>query len=292
MHHKVLRLHTHTGDHVLDQPKVPPSREKPMYNGHRADIHRVFLDYADSLGIQILLGKRISEYSEDPASGKSWVTTEEGEIFKGDVVVGADGVRSRARKLVLGYDDKPRSSGYAVYRAWFNAHDAAIDSDPLTREFVANGDTHTGCSYHSLPFLLSVLTPLSGLGPDVHLLVATCRGGKELSWVCTHKVSRRIRYVVSTCRRLTCRLQDDGDIDESWSFPGRVDDALKLLDGWDPRCRAIVSRMRFCASSVKRCMRGAWLLQYITLTPCPHRSQKHPLVSTGSWFTASRSLHG
>jgi 2-polyprenyl-6-methoxyphenol hydroxylase-like FAD-dependent oxidoreductase len=37
----------------------------------------------------------------------------------GDVVVGADGVRSRARTLVLGYEDKPKSSGYAVWRAWF-----------------------------------------------------------------------------------------------------------------------------------------------------------------------------
>lgn len=37
----------------------------------------------------------------------------------GDAVVGADGVRSRARTLVLGYEDKPKSSGYAVWRAWY-----------------------------------------------------------------------------------------------------------------------------------------------------------------------------
>lgn len=36
----------------------------------------------------------------------------------GDVVIGADGVRSKARELVLGYVDKPKSSGYAVWRAW------------------------------------------------------------------------------------------------------------------------------------------------------------------------------
>jgi 2-polyprenyl-6-methoxyphenol hydroxylase-like FAD-dependent oxidoreductase len=35
-----------------------------------------------------------------------------------DLVVGADGVRSKARELVLGYNDKPKSSGYAVFRAW------------------------------------------------------------------------------------------------------------------------------------------------------------------------------
>jgi 2-polyprenyl-6-methoxyphenol hydroxylase-like FAD-dependent oxidoreductase len=36
-----------------------------------------------------------------------------------DVVIGADGVRSKARELVLGYFDKPKSSGYAIYRAWY-----------------------------------------------------------------------------------------------------------------------------------------------------------------------------
>ncbi|EJU00655.1 hypothetical protein DACRYDRAFT_108725 [Dacryopinax primogenitus] len=29
--------------------------------------------------------------------------------------------RSKAREKVLGYFDKPRPSGYAVYRAWFTA---------------------------------------------------------------------------------------------------------------------------------------------------------------------------
>jgi 2-polyprenyl-6-methoxyphenol hydroxylase-like FAD-dependent oxidoreductase len=101
------------------------------------------------------MGRRIASYHEDDKEGKAWVVTDEGEIFKGDVVVGADGVRSRARKLVLGFDDKPQSSGYAVYRAWFNAEDAGIHEDPLTREFVANGDTHTGCMFPSFPFIFA-----------------------------------------------------------------------------------------------------------------------------------------
>lgn len=36
-----------------------------------------------------------------------------------DCVIGADGVRSKARELVLGYEDKPKSSGYAIWRAWY-----------------------------------------------------------------------------------------------------------------------------------------------------------------------------
>jgi len=145
MHHEVFRIHTHSGEWVLDQPKFPWDPERPMYNGRRSDFHRVIYEYAVSLGIPIHLGQRVASYHEDDREGKAWVVTEEGKIFRGDVVVGADGVRSKARKLVLGYDDKPKSSGYAVYRAYFNAEEAGIADDPLTREFVANGDSHTGC---------------------------------------------------------------------------------------------------------------------------------------------------
>lgn len=55
-----------------------------------------------------------------------------GERLTADVVIGADGVRSTARKLILGYDDKPKSSGYAIYRAWFDAEECGINDDPLT----------------------------------------------------------------------------------------------------------------------------------------------------------------
>ena len=85
-----------------------------MYNGHRANFHRVIYEFALSLGISIHLGKRVLSHHEDDKEMKAWITTDKGEIFKSDVVVGADGMRSRARKLDLGYDDKPKSSGYAV----------------------------------------------------------------------------------------------------------------------------------------------------------------------------------
>lgn len=50
----------------------------------------------------------------------AFIVTRMTDSFKitADVVIGADGVRSKARELVLGYFDKPKSSGYAVYRAW------------------------------------------------------------------------------------------------------------------------------------------------------------------------------
>jgi len=37
-------------------------------------------------------------------------------------------------------------------------------------------------------------------------------------------------------------LQDEADIDESWSFPGKLEDVYKVLEGWDPICKAIVEK--------------------------------------------------
>ena len=81
-------------------------------------------------------------------------------------------------------------------------HRVLIRGYDLTKDLV-NGDTHTGW-----------------LGPDIHFLAASIKGGKEFSWVFTHK--------------------DERDVDEGWSEPGNHEDACKILEGWAPAVHAIV----------------------------------------------------
>ena len=120
-----------------------------------------------------------------------------------DVVIAADGVRSKARKAVLGYDDKPKSSGYAVWRAWFPS--AAMAADPATAHFCTNGDTFNGW-----------------IGPDMHFLFSTLKNGADCCWVLTHP--------------------DEHDIAESWSFPGSLREALEAVSTWDPMCARIIEK--------------------------------------------------
>lgn len=75
----------------------------------------------DELQIPIRLGYRIQKYFETET--EAGIELDTGEKVTADVVIGADGVRSRARELVLGYVDKPKSSEYAVFRAWFENKD-------------------------------------------------------------------------------------------------------------------------------------------------------------------------
>lgn len=99
------------------QPVHKHDPDAPVFNGHRGELHTVVFNYAkDELGIPIHLGQRVTKYFED--ENDAGIVLDSGEKVTADLVIGADGVRSRARQLVLGYDDKPKSSGYAVYRAW------------------------------------------------------------------------------------------------------------------------------------------------------------------------------
>jgi 2-polyprenyl-6-methoxyphenol hydroxylase-like FAD-dependent oxidoreductase len=167
-------------------------------NGHRAEIHEAVYRHALARGIDVRLGQNVGDYFEtDTAAG----VVCNGEKLTADCVFAAEGVKSRGRKIVLGFEDRPQASGYAVYRAWMMSDELA--KMERTKHMVDGKDTHNGW-----------------IGEDKHFLAASIKNGKEFSWVLTHK--------------------DDADIDESWSFPGNKDDVIANLKGWDPTVHDIV----------------------------------------------------
>ncbi|KAK8217242.1 hypothetical protein M8818_001495 [Zalaria obscura] len=197
-----FRIHKWTGEFIIKQETPEQDPTAPVFNGHRGELHTVVFEYArDELGIPIHLGSRIQKYFETEKD--AGIILEDGEKVTADLVIGSDGVRSKARELVLGYFDKPKPSGYAVFRAWFPNTD--MIKDPRTKHFCENGDTFNGW-----------------IGPDVHFLFSTIKNGSDCCWVLTHR--------------------DDNDIEESWSLPGKMEDVYKVIEGWDPLCKAIVEK--------------------------------------------------
>lgn len=141
-----------TGEIVINQKAPPRDESAPVFNGHRGELHEIVFNYAKEVGVEIKLGQRVEKYWED--ENAAGIELEDGTRVEGDVVIGSDGVRSRARTLVLGYEDKPKSSGYAVWRSWFSNKD--MIADPETRHFCENGDTFNGwigtlCTLASTP---------------------------------------------------------------------------------------------------------------------------------------------
>ncbi|KAK0625424.1 hypothetical protein B0T17DRAFT_591004 [Bombardia bombarda] len=165
----------------------------PRVNGHRGEIHQLLYNHAKVRGIDIRLGCNVVDYFE--TDSEAGVELAGGERFTADVVLAAEGVRSPGRKLVLGFEDTPQPSGYAVFRTWYPSDE--LLKNEKTKHLVENGDSHT-----------------AWIGPDIHFLAAAIKDGKEMSWVCTHK--------------------DEGGIEENWQFPGKLEDVLRVLDGWDP----------------------------------------------------------
>jgi len=133
---------------------------------------------------------------------KAGVKCENGEQYTADVVLAGDGVKSRGRFSVLGYEDHPKPSGYAVYRAWFDGD--KIAKDPLLSFFFERpSDQH-----------------IAWLGPDIHFIAASLKRSGSFSWVLTHK--------------------DEANIKESWQLEAPVADAMRVIKEWDPVARRIV----------------------------------------------------
>ncbi|KAL1844181.1 hypothetical protein VTJ49DRAFT_3837 [Mycothermus thermophilus] len=199
---KWLDLYHHEGTFVTRQSFAHERAWGRRINGHRGELHNIIYRHAVARGIDVRLGCRVEDYFEaDDPPQAGVVLAGTGERLSADVVIAAEGVRSRGRKIVLGFDENPKSSGYAVYRAWYPAE--RIRDNPIVRHIVVNGDTHQGF-----------------IGPDIHFLASSLKNGSEVNWVFTHI--------------------DDGNIDESWQFPGKPEEALKYLDGWCPIVRELV----------------------------------------------------
>ncbi|GAA5839973.1 hypothetical protein JCM11251_006576 [Rhodosporidiobolus azoricus] len=125
-----------------------------------------------------------------------------GQKYEADVVLGADGVKSQVRERYLGINDKPLASGYAIFRTSYSAD--LIRANPVCAHLVPKDeDART-----------------IWIGPQRHFIIGSTKSGKEIHWLLTHP--------------------DNDDIEESWMLPGKVEDALKQVEGWDPVVRAVM----------------------------------------------------
>ncbi|TFK45161.1 hypothetical protein BDQ12DRAFT_695389 [Crucibulum laeve] len=104
----------------------------PYYHIHRADLQEMFLDLATPY-MDLRLSSKV--VSIDPFSPS--VTLESGETLTADLIIGADGVHSRVRDIVVGAPDKPTPTGDAAYRGLVPT--SMMLADPELKELVEEG---------------------------------------------------------------------------------------------------------------------------------------------------------
>ncbi|GBE85599.1 FAD-dependent monooxygenase OpS4 [Sparassis crispa] len=84
----------------------------PYYHIHRADFHKLLFDLAAPYMTLRLKSTVVAVDPDEPS-----VTLASGEVVRGDLIVGADGVKSFIQRVVLGHVNPAQATGDAVYRA-------------------------------------------------------------------------------------------------------------------------------------------------------------------------------
>ncbi|KAK2625876.1 hypothetical protein QTJ16_005188 [Diplocarpon rosae] len=160
---------------------------------HRANLHTCLLDRAVELGAKIRCRARVTAVRAG-AEGAIAVL-EGGEGIEADLVVGADGINSRLRELMLGRPDPPTPTGDLAYRLLLSTSDMLKDPElaPLV--------THPQVNYW--------------LGPGAHVVNYVLRGGELFNMVLL--------------------VPDDMPAGGAPTLEGNVVEMRKLYEGWDPR---------------------------------------------------------
>lgn len=134
-------------------PYVEETYHAPYLHIHRADYHKVLVEGAEAVGVEILLNARVAGVDFD----KPAVKFVDGSEFTADLVIGADGLKSVCREALLGRPDPPHLTGNLAYRI-------------LVKAEVMN-------KYENLVDLVENPAINVWMGPDKHVVGYLLKGG-------------------------------------------------------------------------------------------------------------------
>ncbi|KAJ5317837.1 hypothetical protein N7508_002345 [Penicillium antarcticum] len=182
-----------TGKLIGNTKLVPDFTEifnAPYYVIHRAHLHSALCQKLQDMRIDIKLGARVESYNSVAGS----ITLADGTTYIGDLVVAADGIKSVARKVVLGGKEMAfRRPGFAAYRATVDVE--RVRNDP------------------ELKWILERPALNIWIGDSRHVMTYTIGAGKAFNMVLSHP---------------------DHTDPSTWDPRKAVDDMKAEFVGWDP----------------------------------------------------------
>jgi len=164
-----------TAEPVADIPLQDPFQRRfanPYAVAHRSDLHSALHDAClanDFIEVHVNSRVEAVTLNEDGCA----VRTTDGRRFEAAALIGADGVRSVVRDVIVG--DHPRVSGHVVYRA-------VVPADKMPGELKWNA-------------------PVVWAGPNCHLVHYPIRGGEQYNLVVTFHSRERETWGVTAGSR-------------------------------------------------------------------------------------------
>ena len=135
-----MTLFTHDGTFVGGPFELSEASHYRPVPVSRPKLIRALYEYATSLGIPIMFGRRVVDYIDSDETNRAYAVTDKEERFEADIVVAADGIGSKAGKVMIGKEVKAISSGWSVYRVTYPTQ--LLQEDPfLAKQYaLRNGD--------------------------------------------------------------------------------------------------------------------------------------------------------
>jgi salicylate hydroxylase len=98
---------------------------------HRANLHKCLLERALELGATVTCKARVKDVicCEDEAGGTATVVLADGSKMVADLVVGADGINSRLREVMIGKKEPPVKTGDLAYRLLLSTEEMMKDGE-------------------------------------------------------------------------------------------------------------------------------------------------------------------
>ncbi|KAM0820339.1 putative FAD-binding domain-containing protein [Seiridium cardinale] len=153
------------GNHLssMDYYAYAQATGAPFLDFHRANLHKCLLDRATELGASIITKASVLDLAVSEDQLSATVTLKDGRQMEADLVVGADGINSTLREILLGHPDPPVLTGDLAYRLLLDA-DAMRDDEDL-KSFIEDPQVNYW------------------LGPDAHAVNYVLKGGKQFNMV-------------------------------------------------------------------------------------------------------------